>query len=260
MKFLDKLDRRFGRFAIPNLTVLLIIGQSLTFVLATAKPQFLHDLYFDPRLVLQGEVWRLLTFMIYPPSSTAFLVLIALYVFYLMGTALEAQWGIFRYNVYVFTAYIATVIAATISPFGQTTNIYITTSVFLAFAYLFPNFEFLLFFVLPIKVKYLAMITWAIYAFSLIFAPNWLTRLLIVASVLNFFLFFGRDIVRGVKAYQRRTAYDGKMQRSHEETIHRCTACGMTEKESREAVFRVCSKCSDGQEYCELHIRDHEHV
>ena len=166
MKFIDTLEKRFRRFAIPNLTLLLVASQSRCFMLALAQPLFVQDLFLIPDLVIKGEIWRLITFMIVPPRLHPILAIFAVYVFYLMGTSLEEEWGIFRYNLYLAIAYIATLIAVFAGPVDIADNVYIESSVFLAFAFLYPEFEFLLFFVLPVKVKYLAIFTWALYAFQ----------------------------------------------------------------------------------------------
>src|SRR4029077_2272748 len=122
-----------------------------------------------PEAVGWGEWWRLVSFLFTPPSGNPLLAIFALYFLWFMGGALEAQWGAFRYNVYVLIGYAMTVAAAFAFPYGAATNGYITGSIFLAFAYLFPDFQILLFFILPVKVKWLALITWLFFAYQFIF-------------------------------------------------------------------------------------------
>ena len=170
MAMLDRLEKKFGRYAVSNLTLLLIYGQIIVYVLAQFKPELLELIDLVPGLVLQGEVWRLITFIFWPPLSSVSLVFVALawYFFYLMGTALEGHWGDFRYMVFLLVGWFATVAFALLAPlflpgYEQVgyTNAYLGGSVFLAFAYLNPEFVILLFFILPVKIKWLAWLTWA---------------------------------------------------------------------------------------------------
>ena len=257
-KLIDKLERSFGRFAIPNLTLILVAAQSLCFILAATKPEFLADLVLIPEFVLKGEVWRIITFMLLPPHSNPIFAFFALYIFYFMGTTLEGLWGYVRYNLYIFVAYIATIAATFLGPVSIAGNLYIESSVFLAFAFLYPNFEFLLFFILPVKVKYLAWLTWFLYGVQFI-AGGASERTLLVASLCNFFLFFGDDIRNRMKAKKRRMDYEAKQSELKERFLHQCATCKITEKSDSSMQFRVCSKCTQGQEYCRDHIRNHEH-
>ena len=258
MKLFDRLEHKFGRFAIPRLTMILVASQSLCFILAAARPEFTRDLSLVPSLVAQGEIWRLATFMIVPPRVHPLLAIFALYIFYFMGTSLEEKWGIFRYNLYIFISFIATLAAAFFGPVWIADNIYIESSVFLAFAYLYPNVEFLLFFILPVKVKYLAALTWFVYVLQLLSgSPG--TKTLIIASLCNFFLFFGPDLRARIKSYMRRKDYESKQVTRMNMPLHECAACGTTEKSDDAMEFRVCSKCTGGQEYCTHHIHNHVH-
>ena len=142
---IDKLERRFGRFAIPNLTLLLIIGQMIAWGAEFVNPGALDRIRLIPALVLQGEVYRLVLFLFLPLTMSPLWFLLYLYVFHLMGTALENHWGTFRYNVYLFTGYVATVIVGfAFFPRSDITNEYVNTTVFFAFATLYPTFEFLI--------------------------------------------------------------------------------------------------------------------
>ena len=259
MQNLDKLERRFGHIAIPNLTLVLVAGQSLCFILYAIDPGFIRELVLVPHLVLKGEIWRLITFIIVPPQTNPIFAFFALYIFYMMGTALEEEWGLFKYNVYMAVAFFATVIITILGPVYVADNFYIEASVFLAFAFLYPDFEFLLFFVLPVKVKYLSWFTWFIYAFQIV-AGNISQRCLIVASLCNYFLFFGKDIIESIRSQQRRKEFESKQVELTERVLHRCEKCGCTEKTDINIEFRVCSKCTEGQEYCLDHIGEHEHI
>ena len=265
MSLLDKLERLLGRFAVPHLALYLVIGQA--FVLLSAMLGLLDLSYFIlvPELVRQGEWWRLITMIFMPPPPGMFgyiFVAFAWYIFFLMGSALEGHWGEFRFNLFVFTGYLLTVAVSFITPLAPTTNLFIAGSVFLAFAWLNPDFELSIFFILPVKIKWLALLTWIAngYYFAV---GTWPLRLQILASVGNFLIFFSSDIVltmryrRRVMATQaRRFAAAG----AAPEPRHRCRVCGKTDLTDPTMDFRYCSKCAGDECYCPEHIFQHEHV
>jgi len=258
VSWLDKLEKRWRPFTIPNLTVILIFGQFLVYALARSKPEILERIVLVPALVMQGEVWRLLTFVFHPPLTNAIFIFFAWYLFYLMGDALENQWGATRYNVFLWIAYLATVAVSFLAPYQVISNGYLGGSVFLAFAYLFPDFQIYLFFILPVKVKWLALLTWIGYFLGFAFG-GWSDRLLIMAAVANFLLFFGRDVYHTMRSRKRRMEREMRQIRQEHEPVHRCEICGKTDKSHPGTDFRYCSKCVDTPCYCEDHIRDHEH-
>jgi hypothetical protein len=199
MSLLDKLERVLGRFAIAGLTLYLVIGQ--VFVVFTTMFNLIDSrlLAYAPVLVLRGQWWRLFTFMfeVPLPQSAMGWVFLAFgwYLFFLMGSSLEAYWGAFRYNVYLFVSYLLLVGLSFVTPNYVVTNMFILGSVFLAFAYLNPDFEMVLFFILPVKIKWLAFIYTAVGA-ALFFRGNLAVRIHIAASIEGFVLFFGGDMLR----------------------------------------------------------------
>jgi hypothetical protein len=213
-----------------------------------------------PRLVLEGEVWRLFTFLLMPPFSNPICAFFFWYFFYLMGTTLEMQWGAIRYNVFLLVGYVATVAASFLTPDFPATNGFLEGSVFLAFAFLYPEFEIYLFFVLPVKIKWLARLTWAIYLYTFTFG-DWTSRAMIGASVANFFLFFSRDVLSRVRMGRRRMAFQAaRLTEKKREYLHRCTVCGITDRTHPEMDFRYCSRCQGTHAYCTEHLRTHEHI
>src|ERR1019366_5654398 len=120
----------------------------------------------------------------------------------MMGSAVDGYWGAFRYNLFLFLGYALTVGVAFLTPASAVTNLFLGASVFLAFAYLHPDFEFVLFFILPVKVKWLALLAWVGYGVSF-FLGAWPVRLQIASSVGNFLLFFAGDIFWGVRRGRR---------------------------------------------------------
>ena len=263
MTLLDKLERALGRYAISNLSLYIVIGQVFVLLGAMFNLLNLNLFVFVPALVLQGQWWRLLTFLFFlaPPSGTfgPIFVAFALYMFYMMGTALESYWGAFRYNLFLLLGYALTVGAAFITPGSAVTNLFLGASVFLAFAFLNADFEFILFFILPVKVKWLALLAWVGYGVSF-FLGTWPVRLQILASVGNFLVFFAGELFWGVRRGKRAVVRKAREFAEAGEPRHRCRVCGKTDLTNPELDFRYCSKCAGDECYCPEHIHQHVHV
>lgn len=259
MAFLDTVEKRFRKFGIPNLTLYLIAGQGIMFMLVQANPQILERIYLKPVLALHGEVWRLVTFLFMPPTFQPIFLFFALYLFYLMGTSLENYWGVVRYNLFLLIGYLATIGASFLQPYSIASPAFLAGSVFLAFATLNPDFELMMFFILPVKIKWLALLTWLGYFWTLI-VGDWLTRLLILASVANYLVFFYRDIWLRMRSGRWRMERQAKEFSRKNEAVHRCVVCGVTEKDRPDISFRYCTKCAGTPCYCQEHIHNHEHV
>ena len=260
MNLLDKLERKLGRYAIPNLTVYLIAGQSFFYVLYLTGKLGRETTVLSAGLLMEGEWWRLLTLPFDPPRQGPLFVIFAWYIFYIMASALEGHWGSFRYNCFLLTGYLLTVGVAFITPAYPVSNTFLAGSVFLAFAFLFPDFELLLFFVLPVKVKWLALLAWLGYGFQFLFG-GWPTRLLVLAAIGNFLLFFGGDLRWLLKSGRRQVVKKaGRFSRREDEPFHRCTVCGITDKSHPQMDFRYCPECEGQCGYCQEHVFNHEHV
>src|SRR5487761_1137853 len=259
MSMLDKLERRFGRLAIPNLTLLLTCAQAIGFGLIWSKTTTWDNMALLMTEVADGQVWRLGTFLFLPATMSPIWLFFALYMFYLMGSTLEAHWGEFRYNLYLGIAYVATLLGACLSPDEPATNVYLGGSVFLAFAYLYPNFEILVFFILPVKIKYLALLEWIVYFLSFTFG-DWMAKAMVLAAVSNFLLFFGKDIFGKVVGGRRRMARSARNLVKPDKPFHNCAICGANERTHPKMDFRYCTKCAGSYEYCADHLRTHEHV
>jgi len=234
----------------------------IVFILAYIDPTgfFLSKLVLVPSLVLKGEVWRLVTFLFIPPTTSPMWVLFTLYFYYMIGSALEHEWGSYRFTVYYFVGAAATIAAAFLTG-SIFTGAYLNLSLIFAFAYLYPNFQLLIFFFIPVKIKYLAIF----YAVSLVLAfwADPVAGLITIgSSVLNFILFFGKDIVlrlkTGRRAYYNRRSFESKIPK--DVIIHRCSVCGRTEKDDKTLEFRYCVDCDGDYEYCMDHLYTHEHV
>ncbi len=290
--FLNKVEKRAGRYAIPQLTKWMILTYIVGYVLFFL--QYLHIyiinwIYFSPELIIHGQIWRLFTWVLMPPSAPSLWTIIMLLFYYQIGTALEQTWGEFRYNLYIFSGLFFMIVGAFIlyafgySVDGMFTTYYINMSIFLAFAACYPNMEVLLYFVIPLKMKYLAYIDVAFLAYQA-FVSSWSERIAIIVSLLNFVIFFFttrnyksispseyRRKQNFKKAFSKGPAYGGstgQMNRSYENrrvpkgqiTKHKCAVCGRTELDGDGMEFRFCSKCDGNYEYCQEHLFTHKHI
>ncbi|MFW6029985.1 MAG: rhomboid family intramembrane serine protease, partial [Halanaerobiales bacterium] len=222
-----------------------------------------YRLVLNPYLVMQGEVWRLLTYIFIPPTFSPIFLIFVLYFYYMIGMNLENTWGSFKFNVY----YLIGIIATTVVTFftrGTATSFYLNLTLFLAFARLYPNFQILLFFIIPVKIKYLAWLNWAFFLFTILTGPM-SQRITIIVALSNYFIFFGQDIINDIKRkkrvqHNRKRFYKKSPVSWGDEAIHKCTVCGITEKDDPKMEFRYCSKCNGAYEYCSKHLNDHEHI
>ncbi len=209
MKWLYKLEYKYRKYSIENLMMVVVLGQAMVYFANMFAPaaQIASRLALSWNYILQGEVWRIITFIFVPSTASSPIFLaIALYFYYFIGSTLERNWGAFKFNIYyllgIVGALIAGLIYYIIFPGGY---YYITTeqlhlSLFFAFAMLYPNMQIMLFFVVPVKIKYLGFLSAALMAFQFIMS-SWATRLAIIMSLINFFIFFGGTFIRHIKQY-----------------------------------------------------------
>jgi len=257
MDLISTLEKRFGGWAIPNLTLYLIALQLIGVALLMGGYSTYEDLILVGGLVQVGQWTRLLSFMMIPKTLSPLWLFFSFYIFYLIGSSLEREWGAFRFNLYILLGYLFTVAAAFIAPTAIIFNTYFLGGVFLAFATLFPNVEFRLFFILPVKVKWLGWLTAGFYILTLLSAGTG-SRLGIMAAFVNYALFFGRDFINNVKSALRRKAYEVERAEVAAHPLHVCAKCGVSDKSDDTLHFRYCSTC--GKCFCEEHIADHEHA
>jgi len=259
MALLDKLERKFGRYAIPNVTVYLIAGQSFFYLMFMTGQLDRRMTYYSAQTLMSGEWWRLLALPFDPPRQSLIFTLFAWYFFWMMGSALESHWGAFRYNAFLLLGFLITAAVSFVVPWEPMTNTFIAGSIFLAFATLFPDFQILLFFILPIQVKWLALLTWLGYAWQLV-VGDWSDRLMVVAAIANYLIFFSRDIMLNLRHGKRVAARKAERKIRRDEPVHRCTTCGITDKTHPEMDFRYCPKCDGQYGYCKDHIFSHTHI
>ena len=246
LSLLDRLEKKFGRYAIPNLGLYIVIGQVgvLGFVLMT---QFeIERIAYVPAHVLNGEIWRIFTFIFIPPETFHYIFMaFALYIFHLMSSALESVWGVFKYNVYILIGCISTIALGFFVPEYMGTNAFVMTSVFLAFAFINPNFELLFYFLFPVKVKWFALLTWLYYGLTF-FTGSWGEKLYVTAACANFMLFFSKEILQRYKARNRRIKHHAEAKAIKDDAFHTCNECGVTDKANPDIEFRY----HGDDEYC----------
>lgn len=284
MNFLNKLERKFGRYAIHNLMLYVSILYATGFIINQINPQFYQEyLMLDIGKLLQGQVWRIVTFLIQPQFSNMLFAAIGIYFYYMIGSALENTWGAFRFNLYYLSGLLLNVLAMIIFYFVQGVSIalpmdYINYAMFLAFATLYPNTQILFFFIIPIKIKYLAYVDAVFIGIQLvkaIMAGQYIFAVAILLAIGNFLLYFlsSRNYRRFSPNEVKRKRQFKSQVRSGEKgnnvvdfngrrkiTRHKCAICGRTELDDENLEFRFCSKCDGNYEYCMDHLFTHEHV
>lgn len=198
MRWLDRLEFKLRRYGIRNLMNYIVIGMAAVFVLDLLLPRINLSswLYLSRELVLRGQVWRLITFVFLPPSSSIIWILFSLYFYWLIGSSLENQWGTSRFTLFYAVGVLGNIIAAFIT--GGAVNTYLNFSLFLAFAITYPDYQVMVFFVLPVKMKYLALLSVLLYLWQLI-VGSWAIRLCIILSLANVLLFFGGDFLSTIR-------------------------------------------------------------
>ncbi len=276
MGFLNKMERKFGKYAIQNLTFWLIGAWVLGFIIQITMPDVLQLLLLEPRMILQGQVWRIVSWLLIPPPVNILFLIFFLSCYYFIGISIEQAIGTFRYNVYLIGGILCSILGAfflygfyylakvrSVAGIGYYFSTqYITMSLFLAFAVIFPNIEFRLYFLIPIKAKWMGIVDviWMVFMFI---ASNAAGRTAILASLMNFLIFFftTRNYHRvSPKEIHRKQVYRQQMRQAQNITRHKCAICGRTERDGADLEFRFCSKCDGNYEYCQEHLFTHQHV
>ena len=285
-KLYDAVQRfcaRHPRFGIPNLMLYIVAGNVIVYLLMmftqANDANALAFLTLNTSAVLKGELWRIITYVFVPTSSGIFWLLISLYFYYWIGSTLERQWGTAKFNLYYFSGMLLTVLGAVLASL-ITGNYYLTVagtnyvnlSMFFAFAVLFPNAQVLLFFIIPVKMKWLAYLDGALFAFDIISAVgqhNWGGVVLPIVALLNFAVFIWPEVhyLRQRTQYQasRKTVQfrQAQQQQARQQTQqgyhHKCAVCGKTDTDYPDMQFRYCSKCAGYHCFCQDHIFNHVH-
>jgi hypothetical protein len=272
MSLLDRLEKQFGPRAIAGVITSIIAIQVALYLLNLLQldlrlaNQSIRELVgLVPARVLDGELWRLVSFLFEPPETHPIWAFFYWYLLYFFANTLEQHWGPFRLNLYIFIGWLATVLVAMLVPALRdepVTNAYLYTSLFLAFAQLYPDFELYIFFVLPVKVKWLALIIWIGFGLS-VSNGGWPAFWVAAGTVADFLLFFGAQIANRARHWWRGRRFKERMrsgQSARAAFFHECRVCGLTSKMAPRVQFRYCSQCAGQACYCPEHLRTHDHV
>ena len=276
--FMQRIDRfciTHPRFGVSNLMLYVVIGNAAVFLfsLMDTTGLLLSYLAFSPALILRGQVWRLVTFALIPNSSGVW-TLIFLYFYYYLGNTLERLWGTAKFNLYFFSGILFTVVYGFLIYFFAHIDLrisatYIYLSMFLAFATFFPDQQVLLFFIIPIKMKWLAFVDAAILLASVITDPFPLNFLPVVALA-NYLLFCGETLfspLRRTRSRAQRQTFNNFHREMDQVNAERravpyrfkCAVCGRTDVSDPTLEFRYCSRCQGYHCFCQDHINHHSH-
>ena len=295
MKTLKSLRRKFNQFCyqnrdkgIPNLMLYISIGTAIVYVLSQMdKSNTLYNaLCFDRGLILQGQVWRLFTYIFTFNAGNILFMLVSLLCYFSLGRAMENSWGTFRFNLFYFTGVVMMDIFCMLFGGFRADVYYLNMSLFLGYATLYPNAGFLLFFIIPVKA-------WIFALFDLIITFSDVVRLTVAGlfpynlfpliAIANYFLFFGKDVVNviplswrinagrlfkkkpgtkktGTVPFPTAGSYQATTTKVQAPYTHKCTVCGRTDVTNPELEFRYCSRCNGYHCYCEEHISNHTHI
>ncbi|MCR4903484.1 MAG: hypothetical protein K6A23_11550 [Butyrivibrio sp.] len=290
---MNEFERKFGKYAISNLTLKLIICYIVGYILyyAPIGSGVLNYLTLNPYAILHGQVWRLVTWLIVPPQeSNIFFALIMLFFYYSIGTQMERTWGDFKYTMYILSGVLLMIVGAFLfygitylsvggfenvinvsSYFAQTSfyfgTYYICMSLLLAYAATYPDNVILFMFIIPLKMKWLGVIygVWlAIEAIMAALSAQYYVFFPIAASLINFAIFWlsGGKLMRfRPKEVKRRRDFSQQVKMTAPGiSRHKCAVCGRTELDDPNLEFRFCSKCNGNYEYCQDHLFTHRHV
>ena len=257
MDFMTKLERKFGKFSIPNLTVILIAGFILGYMIEIFSPAALELIALDPAKVMQGQIYRLITWVVIPPGAPSIFIIsgivftdigimITYFVMKLMGQAgllnLYYEYGLYGASTY-----------------------YLCMSMFLAYAFMFPDRQVLLYFIIPIRIKWLGYLDIAYLILTILqygLMGYFTGMVTVVMSVLNFILFYfvmkGKGRV-SPSHRKRKKSYRQQVRQTQILTRHKCAICGQTEEDNPDLEFRYCSRCKGNYEYCQNHLFTHPH-
>ncbi len=290
---LNRLERKLGKYAINNLMLYIIggyfIGYLLSFGKAYAHVNLIDFLTLEPYLIIHKfQVWRLISWVLIPPPSSNLIFLVIMCVLYFqLGSALERTWGVFKFNLFIFGGIILTIISAFIIYFilpielrgsvsigSMISTYYLCLSIFLAFSTCYPDMQVLLYFIIPIKMKWMALVYGVLVVYDIVNCfrmHNYLFPIVIIASLLNFVLFYfltRKKTFSSTNTYKRKTTSytNSNINRTRQTsqgsgiTRHKCAVCGRTELTNPEMEFRFCSKCNGNYEYCSEHLFTHQHI
>ncbi len=287
---LEQLEYKYSRFAIENISLYLILCYGFGYIMNFINPAFMNYLTLNPQLIMRGQVWRIVTWILVPPTQMNLIfVVLSLYVCYMFGTIIERSIGTFRYNLYMISGMVFTVLGAMLfyicTEVGfmtedalisrmilndsfydlvglSFTTYYVHTSLFLAYATIYSKNVVYMYFIIPLQAKWISIFYIVMLVLDF-FTGTIINKFVLVSSLLNFAIFF--YVIRKSpkitkKQAKHRKEFKQEVARSNSVTKHKCAVCGRTELDGDHMEFRFCSKCDGNYEYCQDHLFTHEHV
>jgi len=271
---IDRFCQKHRRFGIPKLMLFIVIASAVAFIFSDAALQFIA---FDPILIMQGQVWRLVTWIFMPLVNHLIFLVIMLFLYYFIGTTLEREWGTGKFTIFYVFGVLLNIIYGIIMwfAFDMTAPLdptFLNLSLFFAFATLFPDITFRLFFIIPVKVKWLALLSAGFFVFSIVsdlIQGHLLAAFLPVIAILNYILICGDDLlsyIRPMKARAspsvinfKKAAKQAKREQDAQPYQRKCAVCGRTDVDYPDLEFRFCSRCNGYHCFCIDHINNHIH-
>lgn len=295
-------ERKFGKYAVRDLSLKLILLYLIGYAIYYINPDLLYYMSLNPYAIVHGQIWRLVSWLLFPPqNNNLFFVAVMLFFYYSIGTSLERVWGTWRYNVFIFRGILLTILSAFLwmafsyltggggliaqvgaeSYFGyyslSFSTYFINMGIFFAYALTFPEAVVLLFFIIPVKVKWLGLLD-VVYLLLEFVQGTSAARFAIAATFLNIGILYlrsGSGVRGGFSGRKMENMFRGAMGAAGPKkrgaagtgrgpasggVVHRCAICGRTQADNPDLEFRYCSKCEGGQEYCQDHLFTHVHV
>lgn len=285
--------RRYNRFerfcfkhrnkGIPNLMLYISLGCALVYLMTqiTQTTTLYSLLVFNRNAILEGQVWRLISYPLTFYNSNILLMAISLFCYYSLGRAMENVWGTLKFNLFYLCGIVMMDVYCMI--FNCQADVsYLNLSLFLAYATMYPQSQFLLLYIIPVKAWIFALFDLALVVYGLLVYP-FPYNLFSVISLANYFLFFGKDVLNVIpvswqlnaRRLFRRTgskkkakvipfpsagSYEATTAKAEAPYTHKCTVCGRTDLSNPELEFRYCSRCNGYYCYCQDHINNHTHI
>lgn len=263
MNFLDKLEKRYPQLAMEGLIRYIALMMLTTFFLNHTGMLSYGYLNLNRHAIMSGEIWRLFTFLVIPFSRNVLFLIFELSILVMCADGLESEWGTFKLSVYYYCGAFANIVIAFLIDGVAAGSYFLYLSLFLGFATVHPNHQILLFLIIPVRVKYLAMFSGAIIFYQVALGP-WPIKVAALLSVANYFLFFWQKAILTIKhnrnQYMRAAEFQRKME-PKSSYRHKCVVCGKTEIDDTEEEFRYCTckECgSDAKAFCQKHLAEHK--
>jgi len=274
-RIIDRFCQKHRNFGIPKLMLYIVIVSAVVFLVGSSE--MTGFLLFWPPDILQGQVWRLFTWIFIPINNNPFFALLMLYFYYFIGTTLEREWGTAKFTIYYISGIILNIIYGFIMVYVFRLPVilsagFINLSMFFAFAVLFPDYTVRLFLIIPIKVKWLAIVNAGFFVFSMIsdiLSGHLAMAFLPLIALLNFIIYCGDDLLSYIRPYKfsmskqtinfKKAAKRAKRDIADKPYRHICAVCGKTDTEYPDMEFRYCSRCNGYHCFCSEHINNHIH-